>query len=317
MKILLGLSERQDSVLFLARFLEAVKDKHHIKVAGFNQFNTSIDWNLNALKPLYTPNTLSFDSDVLESYYNQVKYFNPDLIISDLEVYTSYVAEALDKPIWQVSPNLLHYATPKKEKMAIGFFRSHPYFFNDLNLNQRIKNIIYNSDKNLVYSHFGDAGIFKIEEGYEWVRPYHIVGKESLPCQHNIVAAAYRNKKQFINYIRKHKDAVLFSAFNEERYRDIALKSVYDWPEYACNLKNSNLILNQGHTTFLADAFYNGKSVLVMPDYEDQECAQNARYVVHYNFGSIVGDEVATAVKIPQPRHSEDIKYLHEHLETL
>ena len=321
MKILYALNEREDNKISLLRFLNAVKHKNYnIKIAAYDKSspNISIDWNLEALKYIYDASFSLFDNENLENYYEYIKYFDPDLIISDLEIFTSHIASLLNKPIWQVSPNLLHFATPQKEKMAVGFFKYYPHFFKDLEFNQRIKNLIENSKKNLVYSHFCDANKFQIEDKFEWVRPYYVSGKTSIPCIHNIVGAVYRNNKNLINYMNKYKDGVLFSLFTDENYKDIIVKDINDPIEYACNLKNSHFVLNQGYTSFLADAFYNGKHCLLMPNYNEQEAAQNAMYTIHFKLGDFAtADVIEEPGEIQMPQLNKDVKFLHEHLETL
>lgn len=321
MKILYAASDREGASIQLLRFLQATSNKNYtIKIAAYNRFNNfSIDWNLESLKNIFAPDILSFNNDKLQTYYEQVKYFDPDLIISDLELYTSHIATLLNKRLWQVSPNLLHYGTPKKEKMAVGLFKSYPHLFNNLDLTQRVKNVIVNSEKNFVYSHFGDTNNFQLTDGFEWIRPYHVTGKISTPCKHHIMACSFRNNKSLIDYLKQYKDVVLFSTFVDEKYPSVILKDVYDWCEYECNLKNCNIFINQGHNDFMADAYYNGKHSIIMPNFQEQECITNALYSKHFKFGTVIYNNKFIDVDFldHEVNYNPSINYLHEEIEKI
>ena len=323
MKILLALNDREDAKIFAHRFISAISSKNYsLKIAAYNKSTTygmPIDYNLESLKYIYNAKFRSFTGTPLETYYNQIKHFNPDIIISDMELYTSHIAKLLNIKIWQVSPLLLHYSTPLAAKAQIGFFAQYQYFFLlGFELSEIIRNCIYNADKRFVYSHFGDANVFNIEKNFEWVRPYHNIGKVSLPCSHNIVSAVYHNDKKLINYMKQYKDGVLFSIFTDENYYDISIKNIYDADEYFCNIKNSHFILSQGYSSFLADAFYNEKHVLLLPNYMEHECTQNSLYSAYFGTGTICNEDMHLESIAPKKVvYDNNIKFLHEHLENL
>lgn len=322
MKILYAAGDREGAEIQLTRFLNATSKKNYnIKIAAYHKsnFDLSVDWNLESLKDIYSPSNLIFNSEKLKTYYEQVRYFDPDLIISDLEIYTSYIATILNKKIWQVSPNIIHYATPHKEKIAIGLYKLYPHLFHQSALFERIKNIIFNADRKMVYSHFGDTNVFNLVNEFEWVRPYHVSGKRSLPCEHNVTACTFHNNKKFIDYLKKYKDTVLFSNFIYEKYDNVILKDIADQSEYECNLKNCNFFLSQGHADFLADAFYNGKYSIIMPNFQEQECITNALYSKFANLGTVVynNDFIETKLSTHEVNLNPTIKYLHEHIENL
>lgn len=320
MKILYAASDREGAQIQLLRLLQAAPN-HSYRIAGYKSTLSKInlDWNLESLRDILDSSLINFDNETLNVYYEQVKSFNPDIIISDLEIYSSYVGNLLGKTVWQVSPNLLHYATPHKEKLAIGVFRSYPQLFNKSPRYEWTKNIIYNSDKKLVYSHFGDTGAFKPNEGFEWVRPYHVKGKVSRPCHHNVAGVCIRNNKKFINYVKRYSDAVLFSGFLEESYRGVILKSMSDLDEYQCNLKNCDSLLVQGHSDILADAYYNGKYSIILPNFNEQDCIVNSLYSKQFGLGTLIYDDslVQPMDLNYDPIIDSNIKFLHQHLEAL
>lgn len=321
MKVLLALNDREDAKIFAHRFISAISGKNYsLKIAAYNKSTTygmSIDYNLESLKYIYNAKFRSFTGTPLETYYNQIKHFNPDIIVSDMELYTSHIAKLLNIKIWQVSPYILHNATPSVEKNKIGFYSYYQHLF-DKKYTSAITNCLDNADKKLIYSHFGDAGAFTPKNGFEWVRPYYSVGKISIPCAHNIVAAVHHNNKKLINYMKQYKDGILFSSFTNENYYDIIVKNIYDVDEYFCNVKNSHFILSQGYSSFLADAFYNEKHVLLLPNYMDYECTKNSLYSSYYGSGTICTDDMHIEPKAPKKVvYDNNIKFLHEHLENL
>src|ERR1700683_129206 len=93
----------------LNRFLQAIISSNYIvKIAAYHGVHCiqSIDWTLNSLHDVFCFDRFSLDGDNLEIYYQQIKNFHPDIIISELEPYTSHIASLLNIPVWQISPFL-------------------------------------------------------------------------------------------------------------------------------------------------------------------------------------------------------------------
>ncbi len=317
MKILYAVNNRKGGQLQLARFLSFNQDNWQIKIAGHNKSCPAInlDWTLDALQNMFDLEHVSFDNDNLRTYYEQVKSFAPDLIISDLEVYTSYIGNQLGIPVWQVSPSLLYYGVDPLIKSEINVFKHYSYLFNRQNATDNILHaILGNSDRKLIPSHFGDAGSVKLNQGYEWIRPYHISGKESVPCQHNVCAATLQNDKAFINYLKSFKDVVLFSNNLDESYSGITLKDISKIEEYGCNLKNCIIGATQGYTDLLADLYYAGKYSLVFPDFTQGECVTNALLTEHLGLGKAIYKNELFEVNEIIPNLNSNIKYLHDEI---
>ena len=190
MKLLYAVGNRKGGHIQLARLLSTIpsafEENIQIKISGFNKScpKLHLDWTLDALQNMFNVEHVSFDNDNLRTYYHQVKDYKPDLIISDLELYTSYIGNQLNIPVWQVSSSLLYYGMEQQEKIKTNIYRHYSYLFNRQNVNDDIlQNILINSDRKFIYSHFGDTSAIKLTKGYEWIRPYHISGQESVPCQ--------------------------------------------------------------------------------------------------------------------------------------
>ena len=290
-KILYAASNNYNSKLQLSRFLEAVQNKpYQIKIAAYKDYcpDIHIDWTLDALygttnKYKIPSNLVNYNYDI---YLEQVKSYNPDLVISDLDYFTSYIAMILGCQLWQCSSSVINFAFTKKQKYNMSIFKQYSYVFNKLpQYVQRTVNILDNSHHNFIYSHFGDSSNPpEIQEKYSWIKPYHKIGKTSINCQHNIVAAFIKNNKNIINKIKNYQDVVVFSEFYQENYNKILLKNIYDEQEYYCNLQNSKYFICEGQSTFLSDAFYNGKRPFVLTNYDDFESIMNSTISEKLNF---------------------------------
>jgi len=325
MKILYAASNNQNAKIQLSRFLRAMEgSKHQVKIAAYKKSspkNINIDWTLDALLNIYRPDLLSLQGDNLNIYFEQVKDYAPDLVISDLEYFTSSVAKELDINLWQCSSSLINYALVRNEKYNLGLFKFHAHALNrDTVHSQRMVNILDNSDRNFVYSHYGDMNEPPtLMDGFQWVRPYHQVAKDYVPCQHHITAAFSVPDKRVMAFLKKYPDSVAFVDDPKERYQNVQVKDIRIQDEYYCNLKNSALYICQGQTSFLADAFYNGKYALVFPDYEDAESITNSQLAQKIGVGRIMTfvDELPSASMEVEPVYTDSIKYLHEHIEEL
>lgn len=325
LKIVYAANNSYDSKIRLWRFLQNVEGKNYqIKIAAYKKsaLSQNTDWTLDSLLNISNPSKISFDNDNLKIYYEQIKYFNPDLIISDCEPFTSYVAGLLKVQLWQASPILLSYGLAYADKYRFGIRKSYSHFFRHrTSISQHWQNILDNSDRKFIYSHIADtADVPQIEENYEWVRPYHLIGEPSKPCQHAIVGALLEPNKNIYHFLKQVEDSVVFSQFVDEKYSNPILKDLENEIEYACNLKNSDIFLCQGHTSLLADAFYNGKYSLVFPDFKDLECVSNAVLGEALNLSTtIYGNKLPSNFALDKVSvdYKPSVKFLHSYIEEL
>lgn len=323
-KILYAAADTENAKLQLARFVSAMKDKpHQLKVAAYKKSSPSIniDWTLDCLLNIFKPQNISVENENFSFYFDQVKKFNPDLIISDLEYFTSYIANNLNIPLWQCSSALLNNALSHGQKYNLGLYKNYYHLFRriDRDSNQREINMIDNSESNFVYSHFGDTLDPPIlNDKFEWIRPYHFRSKPSALCKHNIVAGMFHNNKKLFKLLENYDDCVVFSEFLEEEYPNILLKDIYNLNEYSCNVANSDLCISDGTTSFLADAFYNNKFSIIIQNIYDIESIINGVYSEKLGLSKIVKDlnsDLTEVVKDIDSKYNRKIKYLHEKIE--
>lgn len=323
MKILYAASNNQNAKIQLSRFLKAMEGSlHQIKVAAYKTSSPkdiNIDWTLDALLNIYRPDLLSLHNDNLSIYFEQVKSFSPDLVISDLEYFTSYIANELNITLWQCSSSMINYALTGQEKYGLGLFKYHAHSLNrDAIHTQRTVNIIDNSNCNFVYSHYGDMKESPIlQDGFEWIRPYHQIAKDYVPCQHYMTAGLLNSDKRILNVLKKYPDSVAFVENKWETHENVIIKDIRIADEYYCNLRNSAFFVCQGQASFLADAFYNSKYAFIYPDFDDAESITNSQLAHKLGTGRIVSysDDISSFIfNNVEPMCLDSIKYLHQRI---
>lgn len=322
-KILYAASNSYNAKPQLDRFLKAIEGQLCIvKIAAYNKSspNVNIDWTLDSLLNIYKSDLISSDSENFAIYYDQVKNFKPDLIISDLEYFTSTIAVDLNITLWQCSSTMINYSIV--DKYNLGLFKKYAYVFNKNPVNtQRIINLIDNSNCNFVYSHFCDTeNPPELKENFEWIRPYHQTGKRYIPCRHNLIAGVLSQAidKNLVSIVKNYSDSIVFADSVNESYSNVIIKDINNYDEYICNIFNSRLYMCQGYTNLLADAFYNQKYSIILPDYKESECLINSVFSEKLGVGKIydnpnnVEDYMDYPVEI---NYNPQVKFLHERLE--
>jgi len=323
LKILYAASNNPSSKIQLSRFMwEISKTDHKVRVAAYRKSSPpiNIDWTLDCLTNIFNPTYISLDNENLVIYYDQVKRYAPDLIITDLEYFTSYIAQLLNIPIWQCGSSLINFALNHEQKYNVGLFKKYYYVFHNRPIEyQRAINMLYNADRKFVYSHFCDTETPPIlDEKFEWVRPYFVQGKQSMLCQHNIVGGMMNNNYKILDFLKNNNDCIAFSDFPFEEYGDVLMKSLDNQEEYACNIKNSNLFICDGSTSFLADAFYNNVFSLIIPNYQDRECLVNSSYSENFGLSQVVYDNEFNEQEFEFCIHNNpNVKFLHEKVNEL
>ena len=316
-KVLYAATNTEGSRIQLSRFLEAIKDYQiQLKIAAYKKSsppNISIDWTLDCLMCLNDPKMFSTTkNENYFIYYDQVKRFNPDVIITDLEYYTSLVAIDLSIPLCQCSPLLLNNGLTNGQK-SIGTSIKHRSILNWASIN--MPDIIRKSNCKLVYSHFGDCDNAPfLSNDCEWIRPYHTIGVET--DKHNIVSVILNNKNIY-SFMKQNKDCVIFSN-DSITHKSLMIKNLND-ETYIDTLKSANIFVGEGQTSFLADAYYNGKFAILFPDFTDMECAVNCMFSENLGNGKIFYNtpskrDIKAMLQQPIVNNYNNVKYLHEKL---
>ena len=322
MKILYAANNSLSSKLQLYRWLEN-NSGHTVKIAAYKKsspLNVNIDWTLDCLLNLFNPDLISFDQNENVSIYMEaIKRYNPDLIISDLEIFTSSIAMELGIPVWQYSSQLLKYGLARKETYNSGIFSTYSYLFNrDPVFTQRVNNIIYNSEKNLVYSHFGDLEVPpQLKNNFEWARPYCGRFKKSATCHHTFITGSQNINYNIQQFIKQYEDTV---SFCEAEYfsKIIDQKSFYNTSEYYCNLYNSDFFVCESQVNFLSDAFYTFKKPIIDINYNDCDSLINGLLSLKFNLAHDLNNlkeiDINLEYNLDDVKFNTNIEYLHEKL---
>ena len=315
MKILYAAGNSLDSKLNLERIIENLHKKYDIKVAAYKKStpnplsNVKVSFTLDFLLG-NKKNVFYTDTDAYSLYYEQVKSFAPDLIISDIEYFTSSIGMDLDIPVWQVSPFLLKDAFPR-HPFKMNIYAKH--FNINKSFHETLNNMIANSNKLFVYSHLADIDYKKNAEttftNAKFIRPYFKIGNDSKLCKHNLMCVLENNNKLIINNIKNNKDVMLFSEFSNEKYYNFTSKDIRNEKEYYCNLKNCDFFICEGQSVCLADAFYNNKFVFNYVNYNDANSIINSLLGEKFNLSKTLLPLINFDKKI-----SDFIKYSKESL---
>lgn len=315
MKILYAAGNRLGSYYQLKRFLNSISDKNHVvKVAAYKKSlgDLDVDYTLDCLLNFSNPDaTVSFNGNY--SYYrNEIKRFNPDLVISDLEVYTSILANELNIKLWQVSPMNLYYSLNAETKQKVGIHKHYSYLIEySHKRSEYINYILNNSNRKFVLSHLCDcSGRPELIQSYEWARPSFVLGESTNNFDY-VIALAKTNKK-IINEF-KNKKSALFSPYAFEQFDEMFVGGIDAEDNYKNSLENCKAFITDGTASFLADAFYNQKYCFSFPRYDDIETIIGSYMNVYCNIGKIdMGNSIPVKINI-----DEKVKFISECLDEL
>ena len=196
----------------------------------------------------------------------------------------------LNIPMWQCSSSFIDLAIKNNRKYRLKLFTNFSKILDKRteHYNKYVIHILDNSDKKLLYSHLNDVdNSIEIKDDFEWISPYHNLGKTSQICKHNTVIISDVLDKNIINNIKNNHDNVYFTKYINKFYENIKLKKINNESEYYCNLKNSNFFICNGELSYLADAYYNGKKPLIFVDYKDKDSVINSTIADKFNCGTI------------------------------
>lgn len=315
MRILYAASKWSSSKLQLLRFLENLDfTKHTVKIAAYKNYcpNIHIDFLLDPLQSLNrATSNINIDNNNynLSIYVDFIKNFNPDLVISDLEFTSSYLALELNKKLWNVSSMLMHFGIGLKDKRDLVFMNKFLHVvkntFNNTSY-QNYHHILAYATKNYLYSHFGEYNSLKLNDGFEWVRPYY---KIMPPKKTDTFCVSYLNNRNIIKKIKN--KAVVFSEFSDEAFPNVELKNMYHQNEYYADLAGCDYLMCTANTLFLADAYYNNKFANIIPVYDNIECLYNMLMAEKMGTGKIIynNDALVPASEI-RTHINPDIKSL-------
>jgi hypothetical protein len=315
LKIVYSIPKRETAGKQAARFLRAIEGKGwDVRTAAYrgNFEIPFFDWTLDALHHPFIKNApLSFESENFISFFEQIERFAPDLVISEMEVFSSYVAEMLGVPLWQIGSSIMFEGLAEYEGIPkYKFLKKLPSFIqaklDHLDIIKKREDLLDASKKKLICSHLCDlTSPPKLTEEFEFVRPYHLIGYNSPTCYHKLIAISQRNDRELVRFLEKQQDdTVLFSHYPKEKFNSTVVKNINDEEEYICNIKNSDIIINQGDETALSDTFYNGKLNHIVLNNNDLEDCISSAFSVYMETGEILNEEKYKIMGSGRPKRS-------------
>jgi uncharacterized protein (TIGR00661 family) len=322
-KLWYGANSFSNSKFQLERFLNYLPKNVNIKIAGYNNLSCNVDWNLNSLHSFRKEipcsgrgtydkiENIKFPNQNIKYYLETIDKFNPDLIISDCEFFTTYAGLILKIPVWQCSPMIGLYGL-KDSMFNKPCFGSYGSKFRHWMYSQ-MYNLVQSSEKRFVYSFFGDLDLVPdLLSGFEFIRPYHKLGikKENI----NLLGLDINNNKNLVSLLKYNVGSKLYSN-NLDRYNNLENNNITK--NYFNDLAGCDLCVSDGAMTFLADAFYNKKFSLIIPNINDIESVFIGLHSQIMNVSKILYStkEDLTFYKEEQinPTYNK-INYLHEKL---
>jgi hypothetical protein len=266
MRIIYAAGNRVGSGSQLTRILPHLTN-HEIRTAGYLINNCELDWTLNALKFKVLGSEDLVDtnskSQLLLDLISHIEKFGPDLIISDNDIVLASIAKKLKIKLWYCSPiNLI-------DGLILDFnLRYYSIFQSYLQLHK----FFPTPDKIFIYSPFGDIKVkLQLKLGFEWITPYF---KNPKPSNYNndIAIINHRNRYKDLSNILKYTNKVEI------------VKNNYEEKLYGCKK-----MLTPGETSYVADAIYAEKNLVITPDLNDYETLINARIIKECFIGTDIG----------------------------
>jgi hypothetical protein len=257
MKILYAASDSIGASIQLNKFLIHFPwHKHTLKISAYHGYNylSNIDYNLHFLTP-FKDKKQSIHTDNTRIYYNELDKYNPDLIISDLDILTSYYAIDRKTKLWQYSADFIYYYLS-------------PVTMRHLSLSQRFigrtsvhrkdyEFILSNSDKCLYPSLYDLLGL-KVTD-VEIIDPLSIMGDLNPKYNHKLILSLYNNKRCFLKHCKE--DSLLFTTDTSEFFKNIKTKYTYSDIDYYNNIVSSDLYMCDLYSDFIFDGLINNQTI--------------------------------------------------------
>lgn len=311
----------------LSRFLQNSKGRdYEVRVAGFqgDLHDIDADYTLDSLLDFYGKSASKpVTGKNFQRYLDEIDTYKPDLILSDLEFFTTYAANELQIPYWIVSSFAIYFALTKQFKDSLGVSKHYRSILFDNKNFHRYQFQLNNADQRFIYHFLCDAPTPpELMNDCHWVRPYFVTS--DLKIEPRFVAALSSTDKPFVKMISK---MVPNRYYSNTSYENLHNNSHLDLssPLYASDVKNALMLFSSGETSILADAAYNGKRSLIYPDYKSKESIVNSRLVEFFDLGekiytrknfeqiySLVSKDLSIKLN-----PDKNVKFLHEYIEDL
>jgi hypothetical protein len=281
MRIIYAASNKIGSNQRIGRLLKSISSLRdlEVKIAAYNNIsNTQFDWNLNSILNFrYKNENVSYTSSNYNLLVDEIINYNPDLIISELEIYINNIAVELGIPYWNVSPILLYYALDNKAKYNLDIYKKYSFILNkNKNRKKFIINSIDNAEKNFIYTPYCECDSFpKLSNSFLLIRPNYFISQVASIKQEYSIDCNYEYNKSESNFLEK--------------------------------LSHSDCLISNGDSSFIGDAIYNKKKFLINKSILDLES------IINFNIASYISKS-ENNVFFMNVSKNNDIKFFGDHL---
>ncbi len=289
MKIVYSVGDRIGTNTQLIRFLENIDKRHEVKVAAYissSQGVPHIDWTLDALhyNILGTKNKKLLISLFKRESVPSLNLKNASILVKEIGDFNPDLIISDFEPIVSYIAKLynkkLWYCSSLHLLDGCEWdYDSFDYLYKIDETKKLLKNMPV-ADKYYIYSSFGDI-FFRptLKSKYQWITPYYKHSENLLKIDNT---QRYNKIKYIFNYLNEYKE---------------------------------DFFITDGSTSNIADAFYSGKKIIVLPTLNNCENLINAILVKKYNIGTDLGQiELMDRFSVEQFEKSFEKKYNENYL---
>ena len=319
-KILYAAGNRFGSYFQLKRFVSSIRNKNiELKIAAYKSSigDLDADYTLDCLLNFANTNGSSSKNGNYRYYRNEIKRFAPDLIISDVEVYSSLIALDLGIKLWQASPLLIYNALKQEIKYNTNIHKHYSFLLDtSFRKKKNIYSIIESSNRKFVVSHLCDINKnINLIDGFEWARPDFILSENiSNDIEFFVAGSNYRN---IINSV-KNTNTSIFSLPSQEIFDGLKINNIYDELSYSDYLGKCKVYISDGSEILTSDAFYNQKPIIFNMRHDDVESIIVSHVSEYFGFGKLLSNNTnINDMNVSQIMINNSVKFLHEQLDLI
>lgn len=258
------------------------KNVYNIEGFEFVFKNNAIVNSKTFLKNLYKVNPDTVDT--LELMKRKVDEFKPEIVMSDMETYSMYLAKWEKIPLINIDNQhyLLYgrYTYPRK------------YFLQYLKAWIVIKFATRKANHYLILTLPGTT----VEERTNVTQISSILRKEIVKAKpktsdYILVYQSTKSYEKLLEMLKEVNHKFIIYGFDvNKKQKNLTFKKFDDKKKFLTDLTNAKAIISNGGFTLISEALYLGKPLLVVPIKKHFEQIMNALYVDEHNHGTYYED---------------------------
>ncbi|MBI2148218.1 hypothetical protein HYU23_00915 [Candidatus Woesearchaeota archaeon] len=225
-----------------------------------------------------------------KTYYKLVKVkeaidkFNPEIVISDMETFSTYIANEKNTP--SITIDNQHYLIYGKFKVP------EKYKLSYLKALMIVKGIVFKTKYYLIMTLPGSVienkpNIFQIKP----VIREEILKSKSKSMDYVFVYQSTKSYDKLIEILKRINYKFIIYGFDKNQVvGNLIFKKFDDRKQFINDLANCKAVITNGGFTLISEALYLSKPMLVVPIKKHFEQVSNALYIQYNNFGVFYDD---------------------------